>query len=847
MIFFDTETAGLHGMPVLIQWAEDDGPVELYSPWSEPIYLTLNLIERFCEHEAICGFNLAFDWFMLQKLYTTLHLFVEKGGCEDDLPMDHIDELGVLEKEARDGPCVKPRSALDLMLHARKGPYQSTMARSDIRIKRVPSVLANKLAEELERRVPLPSIYFAKRSDKNAAQWSVRDVKDADGEVVPELSDVVLSFNSSTALKYLAIDALKIPHDKIKFFDVVGVDDTWLPEELGYAPFALAIGRPGKWNKAWPEVIRHHISHWRFHGLAREYATDDVVYTRGLYHHFGRPAHGDNDSILACMVASCRWRGYAVDLEGLRKLRQQTLAKMTVDGFRIPTEPRVARRWIEEPMSALDKLSCADEGLNTSTKKSVLEVISEWTQECPDAGDEEQHPESCVCKGSGSVPHPSAARAKAVLEARKAQYKANLYDKFLLAGRFHASYSVIGTLSSRMGGGGTAKDIEAGGKAGGDGMNPQGIENDDTVRVNFPLAFPGYDLGGGDFDAFEVSIAEAVYEDKGLRSQLLTCEKCSNPMVWVGEPVDVLSWKRSLRAEATGVGEQTPTEGKVGQGSGTSSVLENNFYCTNCLSTEGKKIHALFGVHVYPAYTYEALRKNKELYTRCKRAVFQSMYGGTAKGLADKLKVPPEVAEQATSLFHKDFPGVKRSQLRVERRLGGLSQMGGIGSRVTWNQPQDYIESMFGFRRYFTLENKLIKAIYDLAGSLPPEWKNYRQSITRRDRVQTTSGATMTALYAAAFSVQASNIRAGINHEIQSPGADITKDLQCRIWELQPHGVHKFLVQPMNTHDEIQCPHVPEIKQKLAEVVSATVEKFRPKIPLIRMKWASNNKTWADK
>ena len=50
-----------------------------------------------------------------------------------------------------------------------------------------------------------------------------------------------------------------------------------------------------------------------------------------------------------------------------------------------------------------------------------------------------------------------------------------LYDKLLLAGKFHASFIVIGALSSRM--------------AGADGLNAQGIKHTKEVRQMFP--FPG--------------------------------------------------------------------------------------------------------------------------------------------------------------------------------------------------------------------------------------------------------------------------------------------------------------------------------------------------------------------
>ena len=120
MIFYDTETCGLHGMCVLIQWAEDDGPIYLHSVWTEPIIDTLKLIERLVNHE-VCGFNLAFDHFHLCKLYTILSAFPD---C-NERPEDHIDEIAKLEPEGRDGQCIKPKAACDVMLHARKGRYQS--------------------------------------------------------------------------------------------------------------------------------------------------------------------------------------------------------------------------------------------------------------------------------------------------------------------------------------------------------------------------------------------------------------------------------------------------------------------------------------------------------------------------------------------------------------------------------------------------------------------------------------------------------------------------------------------------------------------------------------------------
>jgi hypothetical protein len=875
MIFFDTETCGLHGMPVLIQWAEDDGPIQLYCPWVEPIEDTLRLIERFCDTD-VCAFNIAFDWFHICKLYTVLSQYHD-WSVE---PIEIINDLADLEMQARDGLCCKPKSALDLMLFARKGPYQSTMARSDIRIRRVPTPLAWQLAAELEKRIPLPDIYFARRKDKHAQKWQVFDVKNREGDIVPEFKDIVLRFKASSALKALATDALKLPADNVLLFSNIGVDKAHNPSELGYAPFAKAMGGDRKdWKGAWPEKIKAHISHWRFHETARKYAADDVEYLRRLYEHFGRPETGDDDSTLACMIAACRWRGYAVDVPGLQKLRDDTLNRRFKnhrgEQRLVPTSPRDSRRYIEELMDETEKLGCSVDGFNISTSKIILEkAVKKWKRDCPEcAGGTKPVVEGkdCgKCKGSGEITHPAAYRADEVLKARQAQYEADLYDKFILAGRFHASFAVIGALSSRMGGGGTGRGIESGGKAKGDGLNPQGIKKTKEVREKFPLAFPGYKLSGGDFSAFEVTLAEAEYNDPNLRTQLLTCEMCSGRLAWVPERISAneylgveghilyVAWRIKAEAKKAKKSAEDVEAGKSKKLYTPKSDLEiakehfeNDFHCQTCGSTDGKKIHALFGIHVYPQHTYESLKATSgtpdDLYTRAKSAVFAMMYGGTEHTLVERLAVPLEVALAALARFHKEFPGVKRSQQRITDLLSALRQVGGIGTKVEYTKPADYIESMFGFRRYFTLENQILKALFDLAAAPPREWKRINVQVQRRDRFQTAFGALQSALYGAAYAIQAGSIRAANNHVIQSSGATVTKEVQRNIWNLQPHGVHKFYVQPMNVHDEIQCPCLPELVDKVAAIVKATVESMRPKVPLIRMDWQKECNSWADK
>jgi hypothetical protein len=739
MIFFDTETTGYHGPTVLIQWARDDGEINLHSVWTSPVGETLELIEEIAQ-EDVCGFNLSFDWFHLCQTYTTLNLM-----HRDLYPIDHIDKYASLEPRARDGPCLKPQRACDLMLHARKGPYQSTMDRHDIRVRRVPTALAWPLANELEKRIVLKDIYFARKKDQSAKRWEVDDIEDEDGEIDPDFKDIVLKFRSSSALKVLAMDALQL--DSAIFYDDVEVEQK--PVEYGYAPFALAVGRPGKWNGAWPEVIRFHIRHWAYYELARKYARDDVDYTRRLYKFFGSPEPGDDDSELACMVGACRWRGYAVNVDGVKEIIQQRTAQLKHGNLVIPTSAAVARKYVTEKMSPTEILICKN-----STKKVILEEIAKWTLE-------------------DESPHPAAERAALVMQARQAQYEIDLLGKFVAAGRFHADFNVIGALSSRM--------------SGGSGLNAQGIKKTEEIRSQFPLAVPPFVLAGGDFSGFEVTLAEAYYNDPKLREALMS----------------------------------------------------------------GKSLHGIFGTFVYPGKTYEDILASKgkqfDMYTRAKSAVFAMLYGGTEHTLKERLGVELEAATDAMHRFARAFPGVGQRRQEIFSKFASMRQPGGIGSAVEWHEPADFVESMFGFRRYFTLENMICKTLYDLAQSPPKEWRSIKIKVQRRERMQTAAGAVQSALFGAAFAIQAANMRAAGNHVIQSSGAQVTKRLQRRIWDLQPSGVEKWLLQPMNIHDEVMVPVLPELTQKLKETVDGVVQEYKQRVPLLEMEWVTGLKSWADK
>ena len=60
--------------------------------------------------------------------------------------------------------------------------------------------------------------------------------------------------------------------------------------------------------------------------------------------------------------------------------------------------------------------------------------------------------------------------------------------------------------------------------AGADGLNAQGIGHGKDLRSCFPLAFD-MTLSGGDFESFEVVLADAEYDDPALHEDLISGKK----------------------------------------------------------------------------------------------------------------------------------------------------------------------------------------------------------------------------------------------------------------------------------------------------------------------------------
>ena len=729
------------GIPILLQYAISNDPVTLHYVFNQKVSNTLNLIEKFTKF-GIVGFNLTFDWFHINKLY---NIFI-KISNKDKNP--NIDEVFEIEKGNPSDFCVKPSSALDLYLHALKGPYQSVMDRKPLYIRKIPKVLAEELISVLNTRIKFKRLFFA-RSESKEGGWEIVEVKDKDGKVIPDLVDLVLRFRPSAGLKILAADAFDTDYKLL-----AEINELQHPEMEQWKPYG--------WD--WRPYFRSHSDYWEKDTRAIKYATDDIIITRKLDEYFGLPELGDDDSILATAVGAIRWKGYKVDLDKARELKQIYINRMVG----VPQSPNEVKAYLKQFMSPIEQLALV------STAKVVLEDMEGWESgeltDDAESGDNIRPDNKDIealldWKNDNGILHPAAKAAHTVLQARRAKKRIDIIEKLEATnGRLHPDFRIIGAKSGRMSGAG--------------GLNPQGIPRDPEFRSMFLFADSDEQLHGGDFQSFEITIADAVYCDPIMHAELL----------------------------------------------------------------EGKKFHALFGASIY-GLTYEEVKNDKQKYNQAKGGAFALLYGAQAQKVSNTMGISLESAEQGYQRFITKYKKVGEKRAEINNRFCSMTQPDGIGSKIHWKDPDDYIETLLGFRRYFTLENQVCKSLFELASNLPENFRKIKIKVIRRDRMQTAAGAICSALYGSAFNIQAQNMRAAANHVIQGTGSQICKALQVEIWTHQPIGISVFVVRPMNIHDELMSPN----KQSVKVSVDHVVNKYRSVVPLLGIDWSEKLTNWSDK
>lgn len=710
ILFFDTESCGLTGPLVLIQTKELGQPPQVYHVWDEPVKDTLQLLRLLCQWQ-ICGWNLAHDWFHVNKFYNLLHHYDETWPNE---PLE-VTRLAWLEAElCKRGTddharfCLKPEGALDLFLYARTGPLQKLMVprseKSVIKLKKVPSVAV----EHIIDRLPVPDPIFFHRATQKT--WQVKDTND------PNFKDIILRFAPSMGLKPVYNYIFK--KETIDY----PIPERYLFKETEWKP----------WGGLWPLYIQKHIDFWKTE-RALKYATNDVIYLEDLYRYWECPSGDSDNDILSCLVGAVRWRGYELDFTQLNKQIEhwQTIA----DKVPFKDSHQQVREYI---LSAQPNRTMAEIRLPNTQKETLKNFDS---------------PES-----------------RMVLDARRAGKRLNILNKLKRAKRLYPSFTIVGTKSNRMSG--TGK------------LSAHGIPREPEIRSIIKFK------AGGDFNSFEVTIADAAFNDSKLHEHLVA----------------------------------------------------------------GRSIHCIFGSKLYDKSEAEirasehdpvsAAVGGGDYYHPAKNCVFGFFYGALEDKLAKTSGVPVEKAKAVLKWIDQEYPQAAATRKKISERFQSVKQPGGRGTEVIWGDPDDKIESLIGFARYYTLENEIVRGLFELALNpmIPVEG-----TIVRRDREQTIENAVRSALYSVVFTIQQRNMRSANNHVIQATGAEICKALQVALWLLQPIGVHLWVIVPMNVHDEVNCDHQAGIENRISSKINETINRYKAVVPLLGIDWKFNMDSWGDK
>lgn len=791
--FIDTETCGLHGVPVLLQYAIDDGPVQIIHLWKVPIWEVMNLIEDMVEHRVVAH-NLRFDWFHISKLYNMCDWLLARPGIDPDSGLSDFSDEQLVEAEwqSQFGDCLKPHAAVDTLLLSSKGENQSyLMDAKAIYVRRIPLGVSAALCEELNKRTDLPWILFAGKKKNKDQRWTVEEHTDRKtGDPDPMWRDIKISFQPSKSLKDLAV--FLCDHKPPTRFEEIACDA--YPAEEGFAPFARLLcpeGAPWLYDEqpTWPAVIGQHIEHWASNEDALAYAEDDIQMLRKLYRYFGSP-EDDRDGILACQVGSVRLRGFAFDVEGAHKLLKETDKILGTAQLNV-NSPKQVLEFVAEALDEMEQFvlaeGCDQQVMDKLKKEFTLDEREDCYCDSGKLPGEEQR--TCPrCKGVGSVgPGPMAVveRFEHIELIRKHTKRKELFLKLLLAKRAYPDFNVIGTKSGRM--------------SGASGLNFQGIDHSDEVRSLFTLADPGLVLSAGDYSSQELAIAATTMNDDDLMRDM----------------------------------------------------------------ESGKSLHGLFTAEAFET-TYEDIMANKDdgRYGKGKGGVFAILYGGTVETVAKNMGIEVAVAQAAYDRMITKYPQMGNTRKMVSERFSSMKQ--GPDRKIEYRDvPQKYIESVFGFRRYFNTEYALQKMILDVlknptaalkhAGAksgICPDGTEYWSHVKverTAGSMQTMWGACCSALYGAAFSIQNKIIRASNNHVIQSTGRELTIGMQAEVWSLQPCGIHPFHLTIMSIHDELAVVSEAELTDKIRDKIAAKVAEQCETVPLTSIEWYTGNKSWAEK
>lgn len=390
-LWLDTESVGLCGNSKLIQYAVDDGPVQLiplYRGWERNGAVVENLrklegILRSSE-TLFVGYNASFDTFALYKLYHQL----------SGLPLDSPD------RPIRPFGCRVLDLQVPAMLNSPLAPFafSRNRTRSIARVRRIPRVAMDAVASRVTDALrPMVPEHFNLHLGVSA---------------VPERKDLVTlswTVEGSVGLKPL-MKEYGIP--------TLNLAEVWpLPDRKDEKPWLPYPDSPvyEELESKCEAVMRDpEAPFWRYSAL-------DVLYLRVLYKKLGRP-EPDHHSECTHAVAFTRYHGFGLD---------QTVLDASIAVYRaraVGLQRELAHIDLNSAPKRLAALQALDPLIGASNKR-VLKIIADSES-------------------------PAASLASKLLEYGPAHQRLIQLEKVkeCRTGRAHPDLRVMGSKTGRMAG-----------------------------------------------------------------------------------------------------------------------------------------------------------------------------------------------------------------------------------------------------------------------------------------------------------------------------------------------------------------------------------------------------------
>jgi hypothetical protein len=722
LIFLDTETIGLTGPCMLIQYARGiEGAVETIQPRFEP-WISDRFIEELDDpNVTILAYNAPFDLAVLYRTYT--HTLTNRLKCK----------------------------VIDLQNHAKlkhplgKFTFQREGERAIAALKKIPTDIAQDLSDyvvdSLQRSLPKEvrvkgsihkcSIYTkAAESDDSVELEEEVEEKYEDKDFKNLSFSVQANFKLKTLMRYYG-------HKTQELGDVWPVPAK--KSELLHNPFLQPVHED--LIKECTEILSgrdpRSKNFWK-------YAKDDVVYLQQLYKHLKYPEPDYNDD-MSHIVGFTYYYGFDLDHKILNGMKDDCEPKLKACD-NLPFNPDSSVQKLAHFQARHPKLKLPN------CDKAILEKLA-------NKGDEDAK----ILVKHGTI---------------KQWYDQCIKLLETSDGKGHPNFRVIGTATQRMAGSG--------------GFNWQGIGKKSPVRKAVLAKC------GGDFSGLEIGLMAIIYDDKQMQQDLLE-----------GKDIHL----------ATAIDIHPRLKGKY--------TYEEAFKIREAKS---------------PAKDYELIESCR---TETKAVVFGSAYGAEPPKIAETLGISLLLAEELLTGFYERYSGIRDFK-------GSLEAEFATGDTDTWDidsvgEMRRTIIDKLGYERRWDFEADTADFFWRLSKTGDPAFKaiflgHEGKKLTRREEKgpQTYQRATMSALLGAALTIQKSVARTATNSVVQSTGAQLTKRLMSRLWNV-------FGVPMLNVHDEVIVGHHKNSDyEKINKVVQDWITDWQKMFPYLGMKFSKLN-NWSER